>query len=601
MRRFITPIILSLLVACSTRDKKASIEQQIRKVETSLVTPVHIKGDSTWTIEERMKHYGVPGVSLAVIVDGKIAWSKTYGIKDKETNEPVTSETLFQAGSISKPVAAYGALKAVELEKIDADESVNKYLTSWKVPDNDFTRQQPVTLKHLLSHTGGLTVHGFPGYSPGEPIPTVVQVLNGEPPANTDAVFVNKVPGESFRYSGGGYTIMQQMLVDIEGKPFPVILNDWVLAPLDMTSSTYNQPLTGDTLTRAATGYLPDHTQTKGKRHTYPEMAAAGLWTTAEDLARFAIDIQSTYRGTSNKVLSQQTVKLMLSPYIEEFIGMGIFIQKKGDDVYFEHGGWDEGFSSHLMAHRDNGVGAVVLTNSNHPAFIDELIRSVALTYNWPNYVPSYEKQELSTDDINAVKGKYRYDSNEVIIIKEDGGKLLFSYLRWDPMQMFKVNDSSYVRKERTSPIMFKVNPADGKRYLVFTENKPEERWKHPLMAEGEKIPFEYLVEGDWEGAVTAYKQLRNDQPNDPSIQEGNINREGYNLLDRDAKLASLVFKMNVTMYPTSANTYDSYGDALLKLGDKKGAMDNFRKALSMDPSLEYSKTKLEELLKEKN
>lgn len=599
MRAFILCLAI-VFAACSPTKKEDVTADLIRKVETSLVPAVYITNDSTWSIEERMEHYGVPGVSIAVIVDGKIAWSKAYGIKDKETQEPVTTETLFQAGSISKPVAAYGALKAVELGKIDPEANVNHYLTSWKLPENGFTKKQHVTLKHLLSHTGGLTVHGFWGYSPDLPVPTVLQVLNGTPPANSPAIFVDKLPGESFRYSGGGYTIMQQMLIDIEAKSFPVILNNWVLAPLEMTHSTYNQPLTGDTLKQAATGYLPDHSQTKGKRHTYPEMAAAGLWTTAEDLAKFAIDLQNTYKGTSSKVLTQATATMMLTPYIEDFIGQGIFIDKKGEETYFQHGGWDEGFSSQLVAHRDKGLGVVVLTNSNHPAFIDELIAAVAITYNWPNYVPTYQSLPLTAEEIQSIKGKYIYDRNEVVNILEDDGKLFFKYLRWEPMQVYKVNDSTYIRKERTAPLLFKTNPADGKRYLVFGDSKPEERWKHPLMAEGEKVPLEYLIAGDWNAAVKAYGQLKKDHPDDPSIQEQNINREGYNLLDQDVKLAVLVFKMNCELYPASANTYDSYGDGLKAAGDKEGAINSYKKALALDAKMEETQKKLEELGKAK-
>ncbi len=202
----------------------------------------------------------------------------------------------------------------------------------------------------MLSHTGGLTVHGFPGYSPDLPVPTTVQVLDGLPPANSAAVRVDKMPEESFRYSGGGYTIMQQMLVDVEGKPFPEILKEKVLAPLHMNNSTYDQPLQATQLKMAATGYLPDGTMTKGKRHTYPEMAAAGLWTTAEDLATFTINIQKTMQGDSGKVLSKVMTDKMLTPFVADFIGLGLFLNKRKEDIYFGHGGWDEGFSSEMVA-----------------------------------------------------------------------------------------------------------------------------------------------------------------------------------------------------------------------------------------------------------
>ncbi|MEO5583469.1 MAG: serine hydrolase domain-containing protein [Saprospiraceae bacterium] len=342
MKFILLPAIAFILgfIGCKTTSAPETLNGKIKSVETHLTTPVYIEGDSAWTIEERMSHYGVPGVSIAIIKDNKVEWVKSYGVMDKESKEPVTSHTLFQAGSISKPVAAYGALNLVEQNKISLDSNINNYLKSWKLPDNEFTKTKKVTLKHLLSHTGGTTVHGFLGYSPDLPVPTVLQVLDGIPPANSPAVRVDKTPGESFRYSGGGITIEQLAMTEVEKKTFPAIMHDLVLSPLGMEYSTYDQPLKDTMLNKAATGYLPDGTMTKGKRHTYPEMAAAGLWTTAEDLALFAVDVMNTYQGKSKLVLSQSMTKTMLTPYISDFVGLGLFIDKKKAEIYFGHGGW---------------------------------------------------------------------------------------------------------------------------------------------------------------------------------------------------------------------------------------------------------------------
>ncbi|MEJ0029571.1 MAG: serine hydrolase domain-containing protein [Bacteroidota bacterium] len=299
MKRYL--LLLLFFSACTP--KETTTGDITTQVENGLIEgEVYFEGDKTSTIQERMDFWGVPGVSIAVIKDNKIVWSKAYGIMDKETNEPVTTTTLFQAGSISKPVAAYGALKAVENGKLNLTDDVNKFLTTWKIPENEFTKDKKVTLAELLSHTGGLTVHGFWGYSPDLPVPTVVQVLDGTPPANSPPIRVDKEPGGTFRYSGGGYTVMQQMMIDVYNKPYPEIEKELVLAPLQMNNSTYEQPLDSVKIKLAATGYLPDHQQTKGKRHTYPEMAAAGLWTTAEDLAKFAIDVQLAFKAESKNL-----------------------------------------------------------------------------------------------------------------------------------------------------------------------------------------------------------------------------------------------------------------------------------------------------------
>jgi len=592
-------IILLFAVAlqyCTPAPKNESPEDNIKKVETGLIHPVYLEGDSTWTIEARMKHYHVPGVSIAVINNGKIAWLKSYGVMDEETKEPVTRTTLFQAGSISKPVAAYAALKLTEEGKIDLNENVNTYLKSWKLPDNEFTKDKKVALKHLLSHTGGLTVHGFPGYSPDLPVPTTVQVLDGLPPANTSAVRVDKVPEESFRYSGGGYTIMQQMLVDVEGKPFPEILKEKVLLPLGMNNSTYDQPLQPAQLKTAATGYLPDGTMTKGKRHTYPEMAAAGLWTTAEDLAMFAINIQKTIQGDSGKVLSQAMTEKMLTPFVADFIGLGLFLNKKKDDIYFGHGGWDEGFSSEMVAHKTNGYGVVVLTNSNHPDFISEVIRSVARTYGWSNYVPVYKKMEMDTTKFSTITGRYKNSSDGLITVYNEGNRLYRKYIRGTPTELFQISDSSYITRESEDLILFKTNPTDGQLNILLVENGKQE-YTHPKLKPNDKVPYEFILEGDIDGAVKAYQALLTVNPKDESISEGNLNWQGYDLLNNGKmKLSLAVFKVNTLLHPTSANVYDSYGEALAKNGDLDLAIVNYKKALSLDPKLETSIKALAEL-----
>ena len=239
--KFFALLSLAFLVSCSNNEQETT-ENKITQVENNLIPPIHIEGDSTWNILDRMEHYGVPGVSLAVIENGEIAWSKSYGTVDKESGNPVTEKTLFQAASISKPVSAYAALRLVEEGKIDLTQDVNSQLQSWKVPDNEFTSEKKVTVKNLLNHSAGITVHGFLGYSPGLEVPTLTQVLNGEPPANSQPAVVDKTPEESFRYSGGGYNIVQQLMIDIEGKTYPEIMKEKVLDPLDMNLSSFNQP-----------------------------------------------------------------------------------------------------------------------------------------------------------------------------------------------------------------------------------------------------------------------------------------------------------------------------------------------------------------------
>ena len=212
-----------------------STEERVRRVEAGLLPAAYIKGTSpAAALAERMKFFKIPGVSVAVVNDGRVEWARGFGVRDAAGAEPVVPETLFQAGSISKPVAALAALRLVQEGKLALDEDVNAKLVSWKVPENEFTKEQKVTLRRLLTHNAGLTVHGFPGYTADATVPTVVQILNGEKPANTAAIRVDTVPGKIWRYSGGGYTVMQQLVADVAKRPFAEVAKRLVLDPAGM-------------------------------------------------------------------------------------------------------------------------------------------------------------------------------------------------------------------------------------------------------------------------------------------------------------------------------------------------------------------------------
>ncbi len=281
------------------------------------IEPVELGGGqpaAKLSVDDLMKAFHDPALTVAVIDGYKIVWAKAYGVTDYKSKSPVTTKTLFQAGSISKPVAATGMMLLVQQGKLSLDEDVNMKLKTWKVPENEFTKEQKVTLRRLASHTAGLTVHGFPGYDVDEKIPTLVEILNGtKPPANTDEIRVDFVPGTKWRYSGGGVTIEQLLMMDVTAKPFPALMKELVLDKEGMMDSSYEQPLPAAWQARTATGTYRDGKPVHGNWHIYPEMAAAGLWTTPTDLAKFAIDIALSRQGKSNKVLSQKTVDEMLT------------------------------------------------------------------------------------------------------------------------------------------------------------------------------------------------------------------------------------------------------------------------------------------------
>ncbi len=326
-------------------------------------------------LQTRMQETHVPAVSVAVIHNGRIAWAHAWG---------ATPGTLFQAASISKPVAALAALHMSQYGNFTLDEDVNNKLKSWKVPDNEFTNEKKVTLRGILSHSAGLTVHGFPGYAATAPLPSLIQILDGSQPANTKPIRVDTRPGSLYRYSGGGYTILQQLMIDRLSKPFPEIMDMIVLRKLGMTNSTYEQPLPPDKAAHAATAHYRDGKPLPGKWHIYPEMAAAGLWTTPTDLAKFAIEIREAWFGRSNRIIEQATARAMLTPQVGMH-GLGPTVNGEGNLLRFGHGGSNAGFKCVFTMLLESGHGAVIMTNADLGGQLaEQLLRTIAELEAWP-------------------------------------------------------------------------------------------------------------------------------------------------------------------------------------------------------------------------
>jgi CubicO group peptidase (beta-lactamase class C family) len=393
-KQFVMQTLLCLtapIIVAQTASSPADLAQQhIDKVEGCLPAPVVVKGEEAvcTTLAKRMEQLHVVGLSVAVIHHGVIEWARGYGVASVG-GSPVTETTLFQAGSISKPVAAMATLYLVQSGKLSLDADVNTKLKTWKMPASLTTPGANVTLRELLTHTAGLTVHGFPGYAAGEPVPTLVQVLNGEKPANTAPIRLESAPGEKWNYSGGGYTVMQQLLMDVTHKPFPSLLHDTVLAPIGMSHSTYEQPLPAGLRGNAATPYTFKGDAVTGGAHTYPEMAAAGLWTTPSDLARYIIENQKSLEGTANHVLSAASTRQMLTPGKGKW-GLGLEIGGSASHPYFSHGGVNAGFESLFVGYEQGGDGAVIMTNAQGGSRIaSEVMRSIAVAYGWPDFQPT--------------------------------------------------------------------------------------------------------------------------------------------------------------------------------------------------------------------
>ena len=437
-------------------------------VERGLLPAVVAAGQPapSWTLAERMERYGVPGVSIAVIDDGRIAWARGYGVRRVGTSDSITDLTLFQAASISKPVAAVGALRLVQQGRLALDEDVGAQLRSWRVPRDARAGDRPVTLRGLLSHSAGVTVHGFPGYERGMAVPTLREVLEGAGPANSPPIRVDIPPGSRSRYSGGGYVILQQLLEDVTGRPFTAAMRELVLEPAGMSGSTYEQPLPSALAAQAAIAHDWRGKPVDGDWHTYPELAAAGLWTTPSDLARFALAVRRAWAGQSDSLLDRATARTMLTEVLGG-TGLGVGLAGQGRGLRFVHGGSNKGYRSYLVMYPERGDGVVVMTNGDEgAALMMEVVRAVARVYEWPDYAPSSrEIASVAPARLDELTGTYyTRGSQRPFVVTRQGGSLHVQTPRGSRFTFLPTSERRFVAIEDGSTMSFERD--DGRLEL---------------------------------------------------------------------------------------------------------------------------------------
>jgi CubicO group peptidase (beta-lactamase class C family) len=417
--------VLTLVSLLASFPVLADDTRDIQHIEQALRPAIALAGKPvpTATLADEMQRLHVPGVSIAVIRDGKIAWAKGYGLASKD-GQPVTPETLFQAASISKPVTALAALRMVEAGKLALDADINTELRSWKLPPGP--KGAHATLRQLLSHTAGTSVSGFPGYAHDAAVPALVQVLDGTPPANTKPIRIENSPGQAWMYSGGGYTVVQQAMIDRAGKPFPELLAETVLAPLGMKDSSFSQPLPAAQLARAAMPHDGKGEAYKGGPYTYPELAAAGLWTTPSDLARFILGVQRNADASGQALLSPAMARIMLEP-VKNGYALGFGIEGKGPSLSFGHGGSNMGYQDVLFAYLGHGDGVVVMTNGEGGNDLAQgILRAAAFEYRWPSNQTTVRKAvTLPPAKRKALVGTYAIKGMGNFEIAERDGQLV--------------------------------------------------------------------------------------------------------------------------------------------------------------------------------
>ncbi len=604
MKRILAASLVLSILTCQLLAQPAESAKRIKEVENNLIPFVPVKGFESWNIADRMRYYKVPGVSIAVIKDFKIDWAKGYGLADVSKRTPVTTNTMFSAGSISKLVMAAMVFKLVQDGKVELDAPVNNYLRSWKISENEFTRKTPITLRMLLSHTAGTSQTSYFGFTPDkEKYPTIVDILSGSVSSESRPVVVNSEPKKEFRYSGGGSMIAQLALMDASNQTFADLAKRTVFETLEMKNSTFEQPLPAEFSSRASWAYS-DAPWFKGMPYVYPQQAAAGLYSTPTDLAKFFIDIQRSYRG-DGRLLKKTLTQEMMTPQAavsdgsyKEQIAVGPFLIQRTDNnddpkgVYFEFTGVNAGFLAYGMANLTDGSGVVIMLNSGDDVngLGKEIRRSVAKTYGWYKFLPDeIEPLRLRNNELDEFAGRYRKGPDEVVYLRREKNYLVENINGGSDIYCFPVAKDTIVFTDYNVKGSFGRGEA-GKVISLKTQ------WQDspmPRMKDDEFAPNEYLKARKYREAKEAYRGL--------GLNEYQITYLAYNLLNgrpADAEAVRTILELALEQHPNSAIVHSRWGDFYLSLKDKTNAAKSYRRSLELDPNDRQTKEALESLIR---
>lgn len=475
-KEFESIALLSLLfvlafVSCETEGSLT--RKRIKAVESGLLKAVVFKGEEPERMDlaDRMQFYRVPGLSIAVIDKYEVEWAKGYGVERVDSENPVYPDSLFQAASVSQSLTALLVIRLSEQGKIDLDADVNTQLRSWKLPGSRATEEKKVTPRFLLNHSAGLASFKLAGYPPDKELPALLDILQGKKPSNSPGVYVYETPGTKIQYAELGYAVLQQLILDIEEKPFHQIMSETVLVPLEMNKSTFELPLPDILRTSAVVGHTRDgHPVDEGWFH-YPVTAASGLWSTPSDLALFAIDIMKTAMGQSHTVAYPESVRMMLTSQLENK-GLGFDIEDIGDSLYFAHRGKNEGFQCCLIGYPSRGQGVVIMVNSENGAYlIEELLRSISDVYKWPHFIPEIKTYYRLDPSVYAqYVGEYEVNPDYILTVTHEDYYLVIQPTGQAPTRFFVESQTKFFSVDPYIEIRFLKGDDGNVDRLLLTQ-----------------------------------------------------------------------------------------------------------------------------------
>ncbi len=468
MSRKTTSVLVLAMAMATTAQASLASEARAPAIENMLRRTVPIAGaeNQRFKLADRMAHYRVPGVSIAVIENCRIVDARGFGVASWE-GEPVSPDTIFQAGSISKSVTAVGALRLVEEGVLGLDEDVRHFTKSWSYDG----AHGAVTLRQLLGHTAGMNVAGMKGYEPGAPLPTLMQILAGEAPANTPTIGVEGQPGSRWSYSGGGYVVVQSAMSETSGEEFAPLMRKRVLSALGMNASGFEQPLPADRVQAAAKGTAGDGSQLPGGWRVYPEQGAAGLWTTPSDLARFAIGLARSTRGEGDAILGKEATTQLIARGPGNW-GLGIDLGPADGPRQISHTGKTIGYTSMFVIYPDRCQGAVVMTNGHDGGWlINEIMRAIGDIHHWPRrkQEPAQVTVPLTDEIADRFIGTYRlkdFPTERFTISRDPAGTLYSARGGHVGRTLMPVNDAKLFSPDSVMTIEV-VNPAEGRAATV--------------------------------------------------------------------------------------------------------------------------------------
>lgn len=544
-------------------------------VTRSLVGSTRVEGARA-TLDERMKRWCVPGCAIAVVRNFEIDWVAGFGVRDATTGAAVTPDTMFQAGSISKPVFATAVHRLIQDKVLALDADVRTYQKSWKLPENDFSKAHPLTVESLLAHTGSVTVHGFLGYTLADPVPTVPQILSGAAPSNSPPILMDGAPG-AFRYAGGGTTMLQLAVGDATGKAIPALLDELVFRPLDLSHSTYLQPLPVESFPDSCAGHLDDGGAIYGRFQVHPELGAAGLWISARDLANLLREWMLAANGKSERVLSHATMTHMLKPVGAGPTTAGFFLENRAGTTYFQHGGSNVGFKNVFYGCVETGNGLVYLSNGDGGQnLMSEVLGAITEVYGWAGFSAD-DVVELPPDEaeLAAFPGRYELGDDLFAEVVRDGARLTMRLAPAPATPLFRVSERTYlcldpglqlpgefIRLEFEEP---EAGVCEGLDY----QSGPKR--DYALRAEDDDRSTSELAAA---GAVpAALERLREQFAADSGAAREQLEAKIAGLVRQalihgDHRFARAAAELLVELYPDSADAHATLGRVAFRTGD---------------------------------